>query len=258
MTVADIFDLSGRVAIVSGGSRGIGKAIAERYALAGAKVVLSSRRQAALDEAARVICEAGGEAVGIAAHNGDKQALKALVEATTERYGRLDILVNNAATNPHFGAVLEADDSHWRKTLEVNLMGNIWLTQAAVAQMRAGGGGKIINVASIVGLTPRRFQGIYSLTKAAAISLTKTLATELGPDNIQVNAIAPGLVKTQFAQALWSNEDLLAQVLARTPVGRIGQPEDMAGIALFLASSASDYTTGAVFVLDGGVTASSL
>ncbi len=258
MTVADIFDLSGRVAIVSGGSRGIGKAIAERYALAGAKVVLSSRRQAALDEAARVICEAGGEAVGIAAHNGDKQALKALVEATTERYGRLDILVNNAATNPHFGAVLDADDSHWRKTLEVNLMGNVWLTQAAVAQMRAGGGGKIINVASIVGLTPGRFQGIYSLTKAAVISLTKTLATELGPDNIQVNAIAPGLVKTQFAQALWSNEDLLAQVLARTPVGRIGQPEDMAGIALFLASSASDYTTGAVFVLDGGVTASSL
>ncbi len=258
MTVADIFDLSGRVAIVSGGSRGIGKAIAERYALAGAKVVLSSRRQAALDEAARVIYEAGGEAVGIAAHNGDKQALKALVEATTERYGRLDILVNNAATNPHFGAVLDADDSHWRKTLEVNLMGNVWLTQAAVAQMRAGGGGKIINVASIVGLNPGRFQGIYSLTKAAVISLTKTLATELGPDNIQVNAIAPGLVKTQFAQALWSNEDLLAQVLARTPVGRIGQPEDMAGIALFLASSASDYTTGAVFALDGGVTASSL
>ena len=258
MIVADAFDLNGRVAIVSGGSRGIGKAIAERYALAGAKVVLASRRQDALDEAARGIREAGGEAVGIAAHNGDKQALKALVEATTERYGRLDILVNNAATNPHFGAVLDADDSHWRKTLEVNLMGNVWLTQAAVAQMRAGGGGKIINVASIVGLNPGRFQGIYSLTKAAVISLTKTLATELGPDNIQVNAIAPGLVKTKFAQALWGNEDLLAQVLARTPVGRIGQPEDMAGIALFLASSASDYTTGAVFVLDGGVSASSL
>lgn len=256
--MADAFDLSGRVAIVSGGSRGIGKAIAERYALAGARVVLSSRKQAALDEAAQEICAAGGEAVGIAAHNGDKQALKALVQKTVERYGRLDILVNNAATNPHFGAVLEADDSYWRKTIEVNLMGNVWLTQAAVVPMRAGGGGKIINVASIVGLNPGRFQGIYSLTKAAVISLTKTLATELGPNNIQVNAIAPGLVKTKFAQALWGNEDLLAHVLERTPVGRIGQPDDMAGIALFLASSASDYTTGAVFVLDGGVTANSI
>ena len=181
-----------------------------------------------------------------------------MAAATAERYGRLDILVNNAATNPHFGTVLEADDSYWRKTIDVNLMGNVWLTQAAVKRMRACGGGKIINVASIVGLNPGRYQGIYSVTKAAVISLTKTLATELGPENIQVNAIAPGLVKTKFAQALWGNEDLLGQVLARTPAGRIGQPGDMAGIALFLASSASDYTTGAVFVLDGGITANAI
>lgn len=252
------FDLSGRVAIVTGASRGIGKAIAETLALAGAKVALASRKQEALDEVAREIRAAGGDAIGIAAHNGDKQALGALVAATVARYGRLDILVNNAATNPHFGTILEADDSYWRKTIEVNLMGNVWLTQAAVKQMRAGGGGKIINIASIVGLTPGRYQGIYSLTKAGVINLTKTLATELGPDNIQVNAIAPGLVKTKFARALWVNEDLLAHVLARTPAGRIGQPEDISGIALFLASTASDYTTGAVFVLDGGVTASSI
>ena len=258
MTKADSFDLSGRVAIVSGASRGIGRAIAETFALAGAKVALASRKQASLDQVAREICVAGGEAVGIAAHNGDKEALKALVEATAARYGRLDILVNNAATNPHFGTLLEADDSYWRKTIDVNLMGNVWLTQAAVKQMRAGGGGKIINVASIVGLSPGSYQGIYSVTKAGLISLTKTLASELGADNIQVNAIAPGLVKTRFAQALWGNEDLLAQVLSRTPAGRIGQPEDMTGIALFLASSASDYTTGAVFVLDGGVTANSI
>ena len=258
MTTTDAFDLSGRVAVVTGASRGIGKAIAEAYARAGARVVLASRRQETLDEVAQGIREAGGDAVGIAAHNGDKPALKALVEATVARYGRLDILVNNAATNPHFGTALEADDSYWRKTIEVNLMGNVWLTQAAVEQMRAGGGGKIVNVASILGLNPGRYQGIYSVTKAGVISLTKTLATELGPDNIQVNAIAPGLVKTRFAQALWANDDLLAQVLARTPVGRIGQPDDMAGIALFLASSASDYTTGAVFVLDGGVTANSI
>ena len=256
--MADLFDLTGRVAIVTGASRGIGSAIAEQYTRAGAKVVLSSRKQDALDEVAELIRHAGGEAIGIAAHNGDKEALQSLVEQTVNRYGKLDILVNNAATNPHFGTILEADDSYWRKTIAVNLMGNVWLSQAAVKVMRAGGGGKIINVASIVGVNPGRYQGIYSITKAAVISLTKTLATELGADNIQVNAIAPGLVQTKFAEALWGNEDLLAQVLAQTPAGRIGQPTDIAGLALFLASSASDFTTGAVFVLDGGLTASSI
>ena len=256
--MADPFDLTGRVAIVTGASRGIGRAIAEQYARAGAKVVLSSRKQDALDEVAELIRHAGGAAIGIAAHNGDKEALQSLVEQTVNRYGKLDILVNNAATNPHFGTILEADDSYWRKTIAVNLMGNVWLSQAAVKVMRAGGGGKIINVASIVGVNPGRYQGIYSITKAAVISLTKTLATELGADNIQVNAIAPGLVQTKFAEALWGNEDLLAQVLAQTPAGRIGQPTDIAGLALFLASSASDFTTGAVFVLDGGLTASSI
>ncbi len=254
----DLFDLSGRVAIVTGASRGIGREIAEQFAGAGSKVVLSSRRQNSLDEVAEQIRAEGGEAIGIAAHNGDKEALKNLVAQTVKRYGKLDILVNNAATNPHFGTVLEAEDSYWQKTIEVNLMGNIWLTQAAVKIMRAHGGGKIINIASIVGLKPGRYQGIYSVTKAAVISLTETLAMELGGDNIQVNAIAPGLVQTKFAQALWGNPDLLQEVIARTPVGRIGQPRDMAGIALFLASSASDFTTGAVFVLDGGITAGSI
>ncbi len=256
--MAENFDLTGRVAIVTGASRGIGKAIAEAYARAGAKVVLASRKQNALDEAAEAIRAAGGEAIGIVAHNGDKDALYALVERTVAHYGGLDILVNNAATNPHFGSLLEAADSYWQKTIEVNLMGNVWLSQAAVKAMRAKGGGKIINVASIVGLTPGRYQGIYSITKAAVISLTKTLAVELGADNIQVNAIAPGLVQTKFAQALWGNPELLDQVLARTPAGRIGQPRDITGAALYLASAASDFTTGAVFVLDGGVTAQSI
>ena len=175
-----------------------------------------------------------------------------------EQFGKLDILVNNAATNPHFGTVLEADDSYWRKTIDVNLMGNVWLSQAAAKAMRAGRGGKIINVASIAGLNPGRFQGIYSVTKAAVISLTKTLAMELGSDNIQVNAIAPGLVQTRFAQALWSNDDLRQQILANTPANRIGQPNDMAGISLFLASGASDFTTGAVFVVDGGISLGAL
>ena len=256
--MTELMDLSGKVAIVTGASRGIGRSIAETYASAGATVVLASRKQDALDEAAEVIRSRGGTAVGIQAHNGDKDALYDLVEKTHEQFGKLDILVNNAATNPHFGTVLEADDSYWRKTIDVNLMGNVWLSQAAAKAMQAGRGGKIINVASIAGLNPGRFQGIYSVTKAAVISLTKTLAMELGSDNIQVNAIAPGLVQTRFAQALWSNDDLRQQILANTPANRIGQPNDMAGISLFLASGASDFTTGAVFVVDGGISLGAL
>ena len=256
--MSELLDLSGKVAIVTGASRGIGRSIAETYATAGATVVLASRKQNTLDEAAESIRSRGGQAVGIQAHNGDKDALYELVEKTLEQFGKLDILVNNAATNPHFGTVLEADDSYWRKTIEVNLMGNVWLSQAAAKAMRIGKGGKIINVASIAGLNPGRFQGIYSVTKAAVISLTKTLAMELGSDNIQVNAIAPGLVQTRFAQALWSNDDLMPQILANTPVNRIGQPNDMAGIALYLASGASDFTTGAVFVVDGGISLGAL
>ena len=256
--MSELFDLQGRVAIVTGASRGIGRAIAEEFAKAGAKVALASRKQAALDEVTAAIRSSGGEAVGIAAHNGDKAALRALVEKTIEHYGKLDILVNNAATNPHFGPILEAEDSYWQKTIQVNLMGSLWLSQAAVAAMRASGGGKIINVASIVGLNPGKFQGIYSITKAAVISLTKALALELGSDNIQVNAIAPGLIQTKFSRALWANEDLMQQILARTPAGRVGQPIDIAGLAVFLASAASDFTTGAVFVADGGITLGAL
>lgn len=248
------FDLSGKVAIVTGASRGIGQAIAECYANAGAKVVLSSRKQEGLDAAVRSIRDRGGEAIGIAAHNGDKAALQALTQRTVYIYGRVDILVNNAATNPHFGALLDAEDSLWQKTIEVNIMGMVWLTQAVVPYLRQNGGGKIINVASINGLRPGRLQGIYSMTKAASISLTQTLAMELGKDNIQVNAIAPGLVKTQFARVIWENDVLLNQIIERTPAGRIGEPEDIAGIALYLASPASAYTTGQVFVVDGGVT----
>ncbi len=256
--MSEQFDLTGRVAIVTGASRGIGHSIAETFADAGAKVVLASRKQGALDEVAESIRTTGGTAVAIAAHNGDKAALNALVSETIKRFGKLDILVNNAATNPHFGSILEADDSYWRKTIEVNLMGNVWLTRAAVRHMRAGGGGKIINIASIVGINPGRNQGIYSITKAGIISLTKTLALELGPDNIQVNALAPGLVKTKFARAIWENDDLLGGVIAQTPAGRIGQPADIAGLALYLASPASDFTSGSVFVVDGGLTSSAI
>jgi NAD(P)-dependent dehydrogenase (short-subunit alcohol dehydrogenase family) len=249
-----LFDIRGRVAIITGASRGIGLAVAEEFARAGAKVVISSRKQEGLDEAAAAIRAQGGEVLPVAAHNGDKTALQTLVQAAVEAYGTVDILVNNAATNPHFGPILEAEDSLWQKTLEVNLMGNVWLTQAVAGVMRERGGGKIINVASINGLRPGRWQGIYSITKAAVISLTQTLAMELAADNITVNAIAPGLVKTRFARAIWDNESVLNSILERTPLQRMGAPEDIVGMALFLASPASNFATGQVFVIDGGFT----
>ncbi|HUN06240.1 MAG TPA: glucose 1-dehydrogenase [Aggregatilineales bacterium] len=247
------FDLMGKVALITGASRGIGQAIAEAYAAAGAKVVLSSRKADGLNTAADAIRSAGGEALAVTAHNGDKASLQALVKSAMEAYGRIDVLVNNAATNPHFGTLLEAEDSLWQKTLEVNLMGNVWLTQAVVPVMKAQGGGKIVNIASVNGIRPGRMQGIYSITKAAVINLTQTLAMELADGNIQVNAIAPGLVQTRFAQAIWENESLREGIVDRTPAGRIGQPNDIAGMALYLAAPASDWTTGQVFVVDGGL-----
>jgi NAD(P)-dependent dehydrogenase (short-subunit alcohol dehydrogenase family) len=252
--MSPLFDLSGKVAIITGASRGIGQAIAERFAEAGAKIIISSRKQEGLDPVAEGIRAKGGDVLAVVAHNGDKAALQTLAKTALDIYGRVDILVNNAATNPHLGALLDAEDSLWQKTIEVNIMGNVWLTQAVVPTMRAQGGGKIINVASVNGLRPGRLQGIYSMTKAGIISLTQTLAMELGIDNIQVNAIAPGLVKTRFARAIWENDVIMAEMMNRTPAGRIGEPDDIAGIALYLASPASAYTTGQVFVVDGGVT----
>lgn len=252
--MSSLFDLTGKVAIVTGASRGIGQATAERLAEAGAKVVLSSRKQDGLDAVAGGIRERGGEALAVTAHNGDKAALQGLVAKTVEHFGRVDILVNNAATNPHFGTLLEADDGLWQKTIEVNVMGNVWLTQAVVPHFRQVGGGKIVNIASINGLRPGRMQGIYSLTKAAVINLTQTLAMELAADNIQVNAIAPGLIKTKFARVIWENDDLMSEIVKRTPANRIGEPDEIAGMVVYLASSASSFATGQVFVIDGGVT----
>jgi NAD(P)-dependent dehydrogenase (short-subunit alcohol dehydrogenase family) len=253
-----LFDLQGKVAIVTGGSRGIGQAIAERYVAVGAKVVVSSRKQEGLQAAAEQIntkAQHGGACLPVVAHNGDKAALRALVDKTLEAYGTVDILVNNAATNPHFGSLLDAEDSMWQKTFEVNVLGNVWLTQMCVTQMRTHArGGKIINVASVNGIRPGNMQGIYSATKAAVINLTQTLAMELAEANIQVNAIAPGLVQTQFARAIWDNPTLRDGILARIPQHRMAQPDEIAGMALYLAAAASSYTTGQVFVVDGGVT----
>ncbi len=252
-SVPSMFNLTGKVAVVTGGSRGIGLAIAQALAGAGAKLVITARKADGLQDAAHSLRESGAEVLALTAHNGDKVQLQTLIQQTVEAYGGVDILVNNAATNPHFGPILEAEDSMWQKTIEVNLLGNVWLCQQVVPMMRSRGGGKIINIASINGIRPGRMQGVYSTTKAAVINLTQTLAMELAPDNIQCNAIAPGLVQTKFARAIWENDMLMDLVISRTPAQRTGQPDDIAGIALYLASPASAFTTGQVFVIDGGV-----
>ncbi len=254
--MAKQFELNGKVAIVTGASRGIGLAIVNHLAQAGAKAVITGRKRDGLDQAvAELQQKSDGELdiIGIVAHNGNKDSLKNLVKQTLAQYGTVDILVNNAATNPHFGTLLEAEDSLWQKIIEVNLMGTVWLTQQVVPVFRSCGGGKIINVSSVNGLRPGSYQGIYSITKAALVSLTQTLAVELAADNVQVNAIAPGLIKTRFSETLWSNSSLRESIVKRTPIGRIGEPDDLGGIALYLASPASDFTTGQVFVVDGGL-----
>lgn len=246
------FDLSGKVALITGASRGIGEAIALAYAAAGAKVVLSSRKQEGLDGVAGRIRAEGGEAQAIAAHTGDSAAVAELVRRTVEAFGGIDILVNNAATNPHFGPIMSSEESHWDKILDVNVKGYFRLAQACVPAMRVRGGGKIINMASIAGKKPHPGMGIYCVSKAAVLMLTEVLAVELAPDNIQVNAIAPGFIKTRFSSAIWNDPTLRDRVIDAIPQHRFADAGELTGIALYLASFASSYTTGATFVIDGG------
>jgi NAD(P)-dependent dehydrogenase (short-subunit alcohol dehydrogenase family) len=252
------FDLTGKAAIITGGSRGIGLAIAEAFAAAGARVALAGRKQAPLDEAAGAIRQAGGEALAVPAHTGDGAAVTALVERVVAEFGGVDILVNNAATNPHFGPILSAEESHWDKILDVNVKGYFRLAQACAPIMRARGGGKIINMASVAGLEPQPMMGIYCVSKAAILMMTEVLAAELAGDNIQVNAIAPGFVKTRFSQVLWSTPDIHDRLVAAVPQRRMAEPEEIAGIAVYLASAASSFTTGATIVVDGGQLAGGL
>jgi len=246
------FSLKNKVAIITGASRGIGFAIAKEYALAGAKVIISSRNQDALDHAAEKINKNGGKVLPIAAHTGDIDAIKKMVSQGISTYGDIDILVNNAATNPHFGPILTATEEQWEKTLSVNLLGYFRIIKNCVESMRKRGSGKIINIASVSGIQAQPGLGVYSVSKSSVLMLTKVLALELSKDNIQVNAIAPGLFKTRFSRKLWDTPEILEETLKHIPLHRIGDPNELTGIALYLASSASDFTTGSVFVIDGG------
>jgi NAD(P)-dependent dehydrogenase (short-subunit alcohol dehydrogenase family) len=244
--------LDGKVALVTGGSRGIGRAIAARLAEAGANVMLSARRPEALAEAAASMEPLAGDVTWHAANAGDPEAASRCVEATVERFGSLDVLVNNAATNPYYGPLMEIDRARADKTVQVNLDGALTWTQCAWKASMARTGGSVINLSSIGGLSVEPGIGWYNVTKAALVHLTRQLASELGP-GVRVNALAPGLVRTEFARALW--ETAGDAVAARLPLRRLGEPDDVARAALFLASDAASWITGHVLVVDGGALA---
>ena len=249
------FDLTNRVAIITGASRGIGAAIAATLADHGAHCLLVSRKEAGLATVRSQIVSAGGKADILTCHMGDLQQIRGLVEAVAERYGRLDILVNNAATNPYFGPITGASEAAWDKTFDVNLKGPFFLIQQAVKLMAAGGGGSIVNVASINGVSPPPGQGVYAITKAAVISMTKAFAKELADQKIRVNALLPGLTETKFAGKLIETPEIYQRALARIPLNRHAQPEEMAGAVLYLVSDAASFTTGTTLTCDGGALA---
>ncbi|HNR32341.1 MAG TPA: glucose 1-dehydrogenase [Candidatus Hydrogenedentes bacterium] len=247
-----MFDLTGKTALVTGASRGIGEAIAKGFAKQGASVVLCSRKQEGVDAVAQAIRADGGNAVAIACHVGKADQVDALFARIRSECGRLDVLVNNAATNPYFGPIIAAPEAAYDKTFEVNCKGYFLVAQRAAQMMVEQNGGSIINVASIEGLTPSPMMGVYSMTKAAVVMLTKALARELGGSNVRCNCLCPGLTETYFSKVLIDTPEIHDHYIQRAPLGRHAQPDEMVGAAVFLASDAASYTTGAVLTCDGG------
>lgn len=256
----ELFNLNGKVALITGSSKGIGKAIAHEMARHGARVVISSRKadvcQSVADEINAELDGEPGEAVAIAAHIGEREALEMLVNETRERLGPIDVLVCNAAVNPYFGPSKDIPDSAFDKIMSINIKSNHWLCHLVLPEMVARGGGSIMVVSSVGGLRGSTELGAYCISKAADLQLVRNLACEYGPNNVRVNAISPGLVRTDFARALWENPDILARRTAGDPLRRIGEPHEIAGAAVFLASAAGAFTTGQNFVIDGGATIS--
>lgn len=250
-----LFDLTGRVALVTGASRGIGEAIARLLAAHGAHVVVSSRKLDGCRAVADAIVADGGSAEAYACHIGELAQIEAVVGHIVERHGRLDILVNNAAANPYYGHILDTDLGAYDKTVDVNIRGYFFMSKLAGRQMREQGGGAIVNVASVNGFTPGDKQGIYSITKAAIINMTKAFARECGPHGIRVNCLAPGLTETRFASALHGDPVARSDWEQRIPLGRIAQPSEMAAAVLYLVSDGASFTTGTTVIVDGGMLA---
>jgi len=253
----NLFDLSGKVALITGSTKGIGKAIAVRMAEQGARVVISSRNQDACDEVAEEIHQAGGQAVAIACNINYREQLEHLVAQTIQQLGPIDILVCNAALNPYYGPIQDIPDAAFDKVMHANIGSVHRLCQLVIPGMAKRGGGSVIIVSSIAGLKGTDKLGAYAISKAADMQIARNLAVEWGPDNIRVNCIAPGLVRTEFARALWENPDTYAATVKHYPLRRIGEPDEIAGAAIYLASAAGSFTTGQTLVVDGGGTIAS-
>ena len=248
-----MFDLTGKIALVTGASRGIGEAIARALAGHGAHVIVSSRKAEDCEKVAASIREAGGKAEVRACHIGDMDQVHGIFREVEQAHGRLDILVNNAATNPYFGPIVDTDLGAFQKVVDVNIRGYFFMCAQGAKLMAKGGGGAIVNVASVGGIVPGDYMGIYSVSKAAVISMTRAFAKECGPMKVRVNALCPGVTDTKFAAALVKNEAIRKAATSRTPLRRVAEPSEMAGAVLYLASPASSFTTGTALVVDGGM-----
>ncbi|MDX1801961.1 MAG: SDR family oxidoreductase [Marinobacter sp.] len=249
-----LFDMTGKVALITGSTKGIGRSIAEEMARCGAKVVISSRKAEVCEQVAGELTAQGFEAIAIPCHVGKKEQLQNLVDKTIEAWGQIDVLVCNAATNPVYGTTQEMTDEAWDKIMDTNVKGTFWLTQMVLPQMAERGDGAVVLLSSIAGIRGNTVIGTYGVSKAAEAALARNLAVEWGPSGIRVNSIAPGLIKTDFAKALWEDPVRVKRAEDKTPLRRIGDPVDIAGLAVFLSTPASAYITGQVIVADGGET----